>query len=161
MPTFRQINSCSSSISFFSLPLSSCSHLRGIISLSNPSPYIKRRFLLHLASGTRCTRCWQRHCFPQKAPSQSQQRRKGEGRRIPPASLGRYPHFFVSPLKKTGFFSELLFGECHWTKQASYAGIPAFGPELFWAAHPLSELCTGSGMFTVGVQRTPLKWDPL
>lgn len=95
------------SIFFFAL----ASYLRGIISLSNPSPYIKWCFLLHLASGTRCTRCWQRHCFPQKAPSQSQ-RQDGKERETDPSGISwNISSFFcMPPLRRQASFWAFVWG---------------------------------------------------
>lgn len=108
-----------------------CFYLQGIISLSNPFPYIKCCFLLRLASSTHCTSCWQHRCFPQKTPSQSWQGDGKERETVPSGTTWKISSFFVSPLKEDRLLFQLLFGECHWTKQASSADDPAFGVELF------------------------------
>lgn len=102
-----------------------CSYLRDIISLSNPFPYIKWCSLLHLASSTHCTSCWQHHCFPQKAPSQSRQG-DGKERETDPSSISwKISSFFVSPLKKTGiFFSFCLGTVIEQNKQVLPASLP-------------------------------------
>lgn len=128
-----------------------CSHLRGIISLSNPFPYIKWCFLLRLASSIRCTSCWQRRCFPQKTPSRSRQGDGKERETDPSGTSWKISSFFVPPLKEDRLLFQLLFGVCHWTKQASSAGIPAFGAELFPATDQMGELCLGSRNFRWGL----------
>lgn len=106
--TFRQI--CSRSLRLFLSFTLFCSHLRGIISLSNPFPYIKWCFLLCLASSTRCTSCWQRRCFPQKTPSRSRWGNGKERETDPSGTSWKISSFFVSPLKKTGFFLGFCLG---------------------------------------------------
>lgn len=121
-----------------------CCHLQGIIRLSNPFPYIKCCFLLRLASSAHCTSCWQRRCFPQKTPSRSRQGDGKERETDPSGTTWKISSFFVCPLKEDRLLFQLLFGECHWTKQTSFASIPAFGVELFLATDQMRELCEGS-----------------
>lgn len=106
--TFRQIYSRLLQL-FLSFTLF-CSHLRGIISLSNPFPYIKWCFLLRLAPSAQCTSCWQRRCFPQKTPSRSRQGNGKERETDPSGTSWKISSFFVSPLKKTGFFFSFCLG---------------------------------------------------
>lgn len=125
----RTLNSLSS---FSSLQLSLyftlfCSHLQGIISLSNPFPYIKCCFLVCLACSTQRTSCWQHRCFPQKTTPGSRQGDGKERETDPSGTSWKISSFFVCPLKDDKLLFQPLFGECRWTKQASSAGIPSFG----------------------------------
>lgn len=86
------------------------SHLRGIISLFNPFPYIKWCFLLHLASSTYCTSCWQHNCLPPKAPSQPRQGDGKEGQTDPSGTSWKISSFFVSPLRRQASFSAFVRG---------------------------------------------------
>lgn len=77
-----------------------CSRLQGIISLSNPFPYIKCCFHLRLACSAQRTSCWQHRCFHRKQPSGHGREMEKRERQIPLAPLGRYPCFLFPFFRK-------------------------------------------------------------